>query len=299
MRQAVAALCTIVLSVSAPQPLFAWGLVGHRYITRRALDLLPPALKPFFDRFRDEVVVRSIDPDTWRNVDWEDDPNHFLDFGDPAIGAYPFAGLPRDYGTAIEKFGMRELRRIGLLPWREAEEFGNLRRAFEGFGRNAPYATSDVVLFAAVASHYVQDAYQPFHATNNYDGQLTGNDGIHARFERDLLERFESRLTVNPAPPSAMHAPRDALFTVLLASHQLAAPILKADTDALAGGDTYDPAYFERFFTAVRPILEQQLAAAVTATAGLLTGAWEEAGRPALRTEDARPVQKVRRPKAE
>ena len=70
------------------------------------------------------------------------------------------------------------------MPWREAEEFGNLRRGFEGFKRQATYATSDVVLFAAVASHYIQDAHQPFHATNNFNGQLTGNDGLHARFER-------------------------------------------------------------------------------------------------------------------
>jgi hypothetical protein len=49
----------------------------------------------------------------------------------------------------------------------------------------------------------------------------------------------------------------------------------------------------------VRPILEQQLAASVTATAGMIMGAWEQAGKPVLRTEDARPVQKVRVPKAD
>src|SRR5262249_15324964 len=155
----------------------------------------------FFTKFADEVTVRATDPDLWRNVGWEDDPNHFLDLGDPALGPFPFAALPREYGAAIEKFGMRELRRIGLLPWREAEEFGNLRRGFEGFARTSPYATSDTVLFSAVASHYIQDAHQPLHATNNYDGQLTGNNGVHARFERDLIERFEPRLNVTPAAP--------------------------------------------------------------------------------------------------
>ncbi len=64
------------------------------------------------------------------------------------------------------------------------------------------------MLFSAVASHYMQDAHQPFHASINYDGQLTGNNGIHARFERDLVERFESRLTIAPAPPSADRATR-------------------------------------------------------------------------------------------
>jgi len=192
MGKALVALCTIVFVTAAPPSASAWGFAGHRYIMGRALDLLPAEMRPFFQHFRDEVIVRSTDPDTWRNVGWEDDPNHFVDFGDPLLGPFPFTALPREYGAALEKFGMPALKRLGLLPWREAEEFGNLRRAFEGFATNSPYATSDVVLFAGVAAHYVQDAHQPFHASNNFDGQLTGQRGIHARFERDLFERFEA-----------------------------------------------------------------------------------------------------------
>src|SRR5438067_10286779 len=118
----------------------------------RAIDLLPPQLKPFYEKNRDEIVARSNDPDLWRNVGWEDDPNHFLDFGVPEYGKEPFAELPRDYGAALQKFGSATLRRNGLLPWREAEQFGNLRRGFEGFARSSPYASSDVVLFAAIAA---------------------------------------------------------------------------------------------------------------------------------------------------
>jgi hypothetical protein len=294
MRKAVVALCAIALVAAAPSPASAWGFAGHRYIMRRAIDLLPAEMKPFFEHFREEVVARASDPDLWRSVGWEDDPNHFVDFGDPLLGPFPFAALPREYGAAIEKFGMTALKRIGLLPWREAEEFGNLRRAFEGFTRSSPYATSDVVLFAGVASHYIQDAHQPFHATNNFDGQLTGNTGIHARFERDLVERFESRLTVNPPRPVAVTNPRDAAFAILLVSYPLVDAILNADKEAIAGKDAYDAEYYEKFFTAVRPTLEQQLAASITATAGVLLGAWQQAGKPTLTTVDARPVQKVR-----
>ena len=43
--------------------------------------------------------------------------------------------------------------------------FGHLRRAFEGFASNRPYAVSDTILFSAVAAHYFQDAHQPLHAT--------------------------------------------------------------------------------------------------------------------------------------
>ena len=142
MRNAVVvALCAIALVSAAPSSASAWGFAGHRFITRRAIDLLPPEIKPFFEHFREEVVVRATDPDVWRSAGWEDDPNHFMDFGDRLLGPFPFTALPREYGAAIEKFGMADLKRIGLLPWREAEEFGNLRRAFEGFATGSPYAT--------------------------------------------------------------------------------------------------------------------------------------------------------------
>jgi hypothetical protein len=114
-----------------------------------------------------------------------------------------------------------------------------------------------------------------------------------------LCTRFESRLTVTPGPASAMTNPRDTIFEVLRAGYKLVDPILKADEDAVAGEGTYDTAYYEKFFASVRPIVEQQLAASIAATAGLIVGAWEQAGRPVLRTEDARPVQRVRPRKAQ
>jgi len=294
MRVVAAIVIAILFS---PGSAFAWGFAGHRLIMRHAIELLPPELKPFFEKYHDEIVVRVVDPDTWRSVGWEDDPNHFVDFGAKEYGPYPFQALPREYGAALEKFGETTLKRNGLLPWREAEEFGNLRRTFEEFKRESPYTNSNVVLFAAVASHYIQDAHQPFHATENYDGQQTGKYGIHNRFERDLIERYEPRLTLKPAPVHLISSVRDAAFDALLASYLLVDPILKADKEALGSGNTYDDAYFERFFTAVKPALEQQLSAAITATASMIVSAWDQAGRPMLRMTEARPLEKVRSPR--
>jgi hypothetical protein len=296
MRNAHVGLLAVLLWSLAPSPVSAWGFAGHQFIMRRAIELLPPELKPFFTALRDEVVVRVTDPDLWRNVGWEDDPNHFMDFGVPEFGQYPFTALPREYGAAIEKFGMATLKRDGTLPWREAEQFGNLRRAFEGFKRQAPYASSDTVLFAAVASHYIEDANQPLHATNNHDGQLTGQSGLHARFERDLIERFESRLTVPLAAGAPIANARDAAFDALLASYERVDPLLAADRAASAGKDVYDDDYFEKFFAGARPILEERLGASITATVGIIAGAWEQAGKPALALKDARPLQKVKKP---
>jgi hypothetical protein len=296
MRKASIVTAAVLAATLVPAPAFAWGFVGHRYIMGRAIDLLPPDLKPFFTHYRDEIVARAVDPDLWRNAGWEDDPHHFINFGAREFGEFPFNDLPRDYGAALEKFGRSTLNRLGMLPWRLSEEFGNLRRAFEGFKRESAYGPGDVVLFAPVTSHYIQDAHQPLHASNNYDGQLTGNTGIHARFERDLIERFQARLTVTPAPPSGTRNARDAGFAALLSSYQLVDPILKADSEAIAGKDVYDDEYFEKFFTKVRPILEKRLAESITATAGVIVGAWEAAGKPTLKLQGARPLEKVRKP---
>lgn len=295
MKRVVLVMCAVACFAATPRPAYAWGYAGHRLIMDRAIDLLPSKLKPFFEHYRSEVVLRVVDPDLWRNVGWEESPNHFLDFGVKEYGAFPFAALPRDRGAALERFGKTTLERNGLLPWRTAEMFGNLRRSFEALGRRQPYAVTDVVLLSAVAAHYVQDAHQPFHATDNHDGQLTGNDGIHQRFERDLIERFPERLRLAPAAPAPMTNPRDVAFDTLLSSYQLVDVVLKVDRTATGSRDIYDDAYFDAFFAAVRPTLEQQLSRAVTATASLIIGAWEQAGRPALTTGDSRPPQRVRR----
>jgi hypothetical protein len=296
MRNALRIAAVLLIAALTPSPAAAWGFAGHRLIMRRAIELLPPPLKPFFEHYRDEIVVRVVDPDLWRNVGWEEDPNHFVDFGAKEFGAFPFAELPRDLDAAVEKFGMATLKRNGMLPWRASELSGNLRRTFESFKRGSAYGPNDVVLFAAALSHYLQDANQPFHATINYDGQLTGNTGIHARFERDLIERFESRLTIKPAAPKPIVNVRDAAFDTLLASYQLVDRILAADKEAIAGKDVYDDDYFEKLFVRVRPVLEQRLADAVSATAGAIVGAWERAGRPTLAFEGARPVERVKKP---
>jgi len=296
MRNGLAAAAALLVTLIAPAGASAWSLGAHKYITRRAIDLLPAPLKPFYEEHRDEIVMRATDPDLWRNVGWDEEPNHFVDFGAKEYGEYPFTALPRELGAAIEKFGVATLRRNGMLPWRASELFGDLRRAFERFTRGSN-GSSDVMLFSGALSHYVQDAYQPLHATIDYDGQLTGNDGIHARFETQLFDRFQSRLVVTPAAPSPMLAPRDALFDAMLAGYQLVDPILKADAAAVAGKDVYDPDYFEKLLARTQPILERRLAEATTATAGAIIGAWEQAGRPALTRAGSRPPEKVKKPK--
>jgi hypothetical protein len=281
LRQALAVVLGVAVSL-LPSNASAWGSNAHREIMRRAIDLLPPEIKPFFVAHRDEIVFRAIDPDTWRLVGWEEEePNHFVNFGAPELGRSG-TDMPRDHTAALQKFGAMTLKRLGTMPWREAEMFGNLQRAFESLGKGNAWAVQDVVVFAAAASHYLQDGAQPLHAANNYDGQLTGQRGLHSRFEAELFERFESRLVLTPAPPKPFASPRDFAFDELLQSFQKVDALLKADREAIGDKDLYDDAYFEAFFMKVKPVLEERLSAAITATASVIVSAWEQAGRPSL-----------------
>ena len=286
------------LLLCLPSPALAWGHLGHEYITSKAIELLPVEIKPFFVRHRDELVMRANDPDEWRLIFDEEAPNHQINLGVDDYGPYPFNALPREHGAALEKFGAVTLRRYGLLPWRTTEEFGNLRRTIQGLGRNQLYADDNTVWFAAALAHYIQDATQPFHAHYHYDGQLTGQSGIHSRFESELIERFQSRLMLTPPPIEPVVDANTFIWGIVLDSHQLVPKILEADKTGIAGRDAYDDAYFEKFFANVRPVLERQLSRAVSATASAIVGAWQQAGRPVLRPERMpRAIQRVRQPK--
>lgn len=284
----------------APSHASAWGFDAHKFIADRMIELLPPELKPLFMARRAFIVERAIDPDLWRNVGWEEEPpNHFLDIDHEAFGPYPFAGLPRDYSDAVQKFGRAFVHQQGLLPWRTSEFWGRLRREFESLKRTPPpgYAADNIVLYSAVLAHYISDGHVPLHAVVNYNGQLTGQDGVHSRWEGELFERNRSTLTIAPPPFKPVIVPRDAMFDVLLASNRLAANVLESDRTAAEGREFYDDAYFDAFAKGTLSTLERRLNDSISAVASFIVGAWEMAGKPAIPADSDRTPRRIRRPK--
>jgi hypothetical protein len=293
-RMRIPIVALILGLVLWPHPAQAWGFEAHRFVMDRAIALLPDEIRPLFEKYRALVVERSIDPDTWRTAGFESEPpNHFLDLDWEGYGKYPFAELPRDYADAVEKFGARRIRDNGTLPWRAEEFFGNLRRAFERHATN-PYGSFDLLFYTATLAHYIGDAHVPFHAVWNYDGHLTGQHGIHNRFERDLFERYRDRLTIRPAAPTAIGDVRAFVFDRLLEGTKLTVQVLDADRASICDRDVYDDAYYEAFFAASREILERRLNESITATAAVVIGAWEAAGRPRVPVDPPRPPQRRR-----
>ena len=289
-------LLVLLAGVLTHAPVAAWGFEPHRFIMDRAIALLPPELRPLYEKNRAMVVERAIDPDTWRTAGFgEEDKNHFLDLDWEGYGPYPYAGLPRDLEAAIAKFGRERIDENGVVPWRAEEMHGNLRRAFEAYQRRGPFGQFDILFYSAALAHYTADAHVPFHAVVNYNGQLTKQDGIHGRFETALFERYRDQLTIAPKAIAPVRAPRDFIFDRIIEGTQLVPPILKADLAAIGNRDVYDDEYFAAFYAANRPVLERRLNEAIAGAAAMITGAWEAAGKPPVPVSLPQSPQRRRR----
>src|SRR5436190_499261 len=285
----LAALCLL-----QPVRVAAWGFSGHKFITARAIDLLPPEIRPFFQAFKTTIVEHSIDPDTYRTMGWmEEPPRHFLDMD--AYGPFPFKDLPHDHGEAVAKRGADFVLKNRTVPWRAQEIYGELRDAFKEL-QTSGYARDNIKLFSAVLAHYAGDSFQPLHAAVNYDGRDTGQLGIHSRFESELFDRYQDKLTIAPGPLVPVPDAREFFFKNLTDSFAAVDTVLAADREAAVGRDFYDDQYFAKLYEKAGPILEKRISGAITGVASLVAQAWTDAGKPPLPVDaPPRPPRPIRR----
>lgn len=273
----------LALAVCVPGHAFAWGFAAHRFVNGRAIETLPEPLRALFAANRRYVMEHAIDPDLWRNAGQAgEDPNHYLDMD--AFGPYPF-DIPRVEAEHLAKNGADATKK-GRVPWRVAELYRELVQAFrDGDGAR-------IVGAATILGHYVGDSHVPLHAVLNYDGQLSGQKGVHGRWESELFERYEEQFAarVHAAAASPARDPIALDFEALLESYQASAGALAADR-ASAGArdfadtpedDRYDDAYYTKLYAREGDSLAGRLEKAASRIGSLWLGAWEEAGRPAL-----------------
>ena len=291
MGKKVVVVTAMLAAMLRPAPAAAWGTEVHKFITARVIALLPPEIRPFFEKYATTIVEHSIDPDLWRTAGFVDEPpRHFVDMD--SYGPYPFKDLPHDYDAAVKRYGLDFVTKNGTLPWRTEEIYKQL---VDAFAQKGPYSRENLKFFAAVISHYAADAHVPLHAAVNYDGQLTGQWGIHSRFESDLFSRYQSTLQLAPKIPGTVGSVRELIFESLTVSFSNVQAVLDADKAAVAGKDVYDDGYYDAFFGKVRPILEQRLSDSIGDVVGVITAAWIEAGRPAVPVDAPIVPKKVRK----
>jgi hypothetical protein len=287
--RALAAGLVVLLVLFTPVSLDAWGVEVHRWITQRAIAGLPEPLKSYYGARSAMIVEHSIDPDMWRVVGLrgdrgDEDPNHFLDI-DGLDEPRPFTGVPREWDAYVARYGAERANKIGRLPWRAEEIYRLLVSRFQDAAKNPQgYGLDNAVYLSAVLAHYVEDAHQPFHGVANYDGQLTNQRGIHARFETEVVLRNRAAMSRTLRPVTIRPIPefKAFVFDRLVEDEALVPAILDADRAATTGREFYDDLYYAALFKATRPVIERRLSEAASGVASVIVAAWTEGGKPAL-----------------
>ncbi len=277
-RLAAIAAPALLVSISVlmlPRTALAWGASAERLIASKATDTLPPDIRGFFTANRDFLSHHITDP-----LDWlaknpvSERRNHFLYLDH--YGKFPFDALPRDYKAATSKFSRSKLEAAGVLPWQIGVYSQKLTAAMR------EHDWEEVRLDAAYLASYVAQAHDPFHTTENFDGHLSGQPGVDARFGENLVGRYSLFFPMHTDDAVYVNDPTGNAFDAALSAHASLENILLADRRARAGLADYTDEYYDRFYNYAGAILIRQLSEAATDVGSYWLTAWTNAGRPPL-----------------
>lgn len=264
----------------------AWGLAAHRWVAMRAVEIAEPACRALVHGHGAELAAHAVEPDTVlrASLGHEEEGHHFLDFDH--YGAPPFRALPRAYSDAVRRFGRAAVEREGILPWHG----GSLARQLAREIHRGEWSEARVT--AGYLAHYAADATMPLHATENHDGQLTRQRGLHQRIETVLVDEHlgryvERALGTRRWMPIAPEQSEAALFAALEDSYAAVAPVLSADRAARRHTRLGSPLYYRRLDADLRAVLGDRLGAAAALTAALWEGACAGRGEDATAASPA------------
>ena len=275
LSAACACLLLAVAAALAPVSAWAWGANAQRLIATRAVETLPPELRPFFDANREFILRHVTDPLTALENNPRTEAPHQALYLD-RYGNFPFDDLPRDYRAALAKFGRPALESNGLLPWQIGVYSERLTEALRA--RNWEQAR----ILAATLAGYVLQAHDPFNTTENFDGRLSGQPGVNVRFASNLVDRYSLFFPMRPNAAAFIADTTDYAFESCLNAHSWLENILLADRRARAGLSDYTDDYYDRFYGQAGATLIRQLSDAATDVGSYWLTAWINAGRPAL-----------------
>jgi hypothetical protein len=175
-------LLAVTTIVASSQPAKAWGFWAHQRINRMAVFTLPPEMLIFYKKNIDYLTEHAVDPDMRRYAVEGEAARHYIDVDH--YGTYPFENVPRKWQEAVDKYTEDSLMAYGIVPWHINRHYFWLVDAFRS-------EDPDKILKASAdIGHYISDSNVPLHTTENYNGQLTGQKGIHGLWESRLPELF-------------------------------------------------------------------------------------------------------------
>ncbi len=274
-RRPLAAVLVTVLLVGLPSISWAWGYTTHRMLNRAATDNLPPAFAPFA-QWVDTIEELAVAADDRKCCDPDESRRHYCDIDD-----YPefFAGtLPLTFDGMVTMYGLSRVNGNGTVPWTINDNYELLVQHFLAEDWTA------AVEIAADIGHYAGDMHNPMHLTLNYNGQLTGQYGIHSRHESQMTGDHIDELIPTPTVVSALPNILESVYSWIDVQYPGVAMILAADlvAEAAAGGSTSNSTYRNTLWQEIGPETDAWLQQASEAIAAIWYTAWLEAGSPTL-----------------
>lgn len=206
----------------------SWGFLAHRTIHQLAVYELPKPMQQFFYRHMDSIVRHSVRPDLRRSQDPAEASRHYINlelFGPGAVHR-----MPLQWEEATRLYPKDSLLKYGYVPYYVIMMKDKLTHAFR-------QGLADSVLFYATdLAHYIADAHVPLHTTSNYDGQLTGQRGLHSLWESLIpeLELTGYRLS-SRHKAGYLREPHKAIWDAVRHAHSLVPDLLEKERQASVG----------------------------------------------------------------
>lgn len=286
MKQAgrfISGLLLIVLCSS-------WGFFAHYRINRLAVFSLPKSMAGFYRANIEFITQHAISADKRRYVDSTEAPRHFLNADH--YGKSPFNTIPRRWDDAVVKYSEDTLTKYGTVPWAIQYNYYKLVNAFKG------HDTTGILTASANLGHYVADAHVPLHLTQNYNGQLSNQTGIHALWESRLPELFahnyncyagRARYIENPIKEAfkICHASFNEVDSVLRFERLLnrSFPANKKYAMVMHGKRAikdYSAEYSKAYQTMLKGMVARRMRSAIADVGSYWYSAWVDAGQPDL-----------------
>lgn len=180
MRKAALTLLSLYIFVLPASSI--WGFYAHQKINRLAVFTLPIEMIGFYKHSIQFITENAVNPDRRRYAVEHEAARHYIDadvYGDSAVYK-----LPRYWNDAVTLLTEDTLQAYGIVPWHIYRVKGWLTDAM------MIRDVKSILVLSADLGHYIADANVPLHTTENYNGQLTNQRGIHGFWESRLPELF-------------------------------------------------------------------------------------------------------------
>ncbi len=266
-------LRSLLLLLILPLLLISWGRDGHRVINTKA-SLSFPAEMSLFNSWTQMLADHASDADDRKSWDSYEGPKHYIDI-DNYAQFLEKGNIPENLDSAIAQNGREFVYDQGILPWATVTAYDTLVNCFKRKD------WSKAVLVAADLGHYVADGHMPMHITSNYDGQLTGNKGIHSRYESYMIKDYVNDIDYSGDSVHKIEDVSRYVFSYIYDNHSYVDSVLAADNYAKSiNSNTYSSEYKAALWAKTRGFTIQLFSNASHSLAGLMYTAWAEAGKP-------------------